>query len=227
MLGFCVNSGPSYIIIAVGSGILRSKLMGLILFLTNIIACIIILLFSINKIEINKKEQNNLFILSDELVSATYDASCSMISICSFIIFFSSLSGTINGIFTSHNNILIKFTNLVLEVTNGIINAEGNVLIISFLLGFSGLCVHFQILSVCKTLKPNYLKFLFYRILHGTLSSILTLLLIKIFKIPYHVIAINTEYFVQTSKYSAIFSIALISCSIVFIASVRKNNKIL
>lgn len=227
MLGFCVNSGPSFIVIAVGAGILRSREIGFILLLANILASLMIALITFKKFEkCEKRKENNNFIFSDEFVVSTYEASNSIISVCSFIIVFSSLIGTLNGIF-NENNPILKFITLTLEITNGIIIADGNILIISFLLGFSGFCVHFQVLSVCKNLRPNYIRFFCYRLLHGLFSVLFTFLFLKLFKISYQTITIGNEYLTCFSKYSLLFSIALILCSIVFMSSIIKNYKIL
>lgn len=227
MLGFCVNSGPSFVVIAVGSGILKNEKLGLILLASNIIASIIIALLLFKTIENpDKSKQANNFIFSDEFVISTYDASKSIFNICSFIVVFSSIIGTLNAIF-NENVLIVKIITLTLEITNGILIAGNNIIVISFLLGFSGFCVHFQVLSVCKNLKPNYLRFLSFRILHGLLSAIITFALIKIFKFPIQTIAVGGEYLTEISRHSVIFSIALILCSIIFISSTRKNCKIL
>ncbi len=51
-----------------------------------------------------------------------------------------------------------------------------NIAIASFILAWSGLSVHAQILSICSPLKMNYVVFLCSRLLHGCLSASLALL---------------------------------------------------
>lgn len=226
MLGFCVNSGPSFIVIAVGSEILNDEKIGIVLLLSSILASITIALLSFKKIKTNQSiKTDDNFIFSDEFVNATFDASSSIIGICSFIIVFSSIIGTINS--TLGNNTLVTMIKLTLEITNGVLIADGNILLISFLLGFSGFCVHFQVLSTCKNLRPNYIKFLLYRILHGILSVIITYCILKIFNFSYQTISLGGEYLTDVSRFSLLFSVALIFCSVIFISSLRKNYKIL
>lgn len=227
MLGYCVNSGPSFIIIAVGSGVLNRSELGFLLLVSNILTSIIIAIAVSRKIGNYKKRNEHItknFVLADELVSATYEAANAMIGICSFIIIFSSFISTLESIF-SVKTVLLKHITLLLEITNGIVLAEGNILLISFLLGFSGICVHLQVLSMCVTLRPNYIKFLFIRITHGILSAFITYLLLKITKLPLQTIALGNEYLALGTRYSAVFSFALIICATVFIASIRKNYK--
>lgn len=226
MLGYCVNSGPSFIIIAVGAGILRSYKLGLVLFSANIITCII-LAITLSKFKNEQKHQIQSTALetpfSDIFVSATYDATQSMISICAFVILFSSVSELIDNIFP--DNLFKMIINSLLEVTSGIAYSDKNIYTISFLLGFSGFCVHFQVLSMCKTLKPSYIKFLLFRLSHGVLSVILTHTIIKTFKISLPTISASRDFTFVISEYSTVFSIALLLLSVAFMISLRKSCK--
>ena len=92
MLGYCVNPGPSFIIIAVGSGMLSSVKIGCVLFISCILGSTTIALFSKRTyandgLNVVKSHTTNF---SDKFVSATYEGIQAMISICAFIILFSS-----------------------------------------------------------------------------------------------------------------------------------------
>lgn len=221
MLGYCVNSGPSFIIIFVGSSVLKSKLLGFVLLLSNLLSSIIIFLIyrklekSDDKIVKGKIE---ILHFSDSFVKATYDAAYSMIGICAFVVLFSSIIGTITEIFSFE---IIKPLTMILEVSNGIIQAKGDVLMISFLLGFAGFSVHFQILSLCNKLRPNYMLFLFSRVFHGLLSTGITYLIIKSFKISIPTLLPNT-YSVTVSEKTLLFSLFLMLTSIIFMVSISK-----
>ena len=227
MLGYCVNSGPSFIIIAVGAGILNSYLLGIILFISSLIGSIVLALI-LSQFQTREERQytnlkNKFTTISDMFVSATYDSAQSMISVCAFVVLFSSIIGVINTVLPSGslNSIIIS----VLEVTNAISNSNKNIYLISFLLGFSGLSVHFQVLSMCKKVKPNYLFFLILRICHGVVSSVTTKIIVMIFKINVQTIAQNNDFSFMLSEYSVIFSILLLVLSIAFMASFSKSYK--
>ncbi|MCJ7839535.1 sporulation integral membrane protein YlbJ [Lederbergia sp. NSJ-179] len=64
--------------------------------------------------------------------------------------------------------------------------------IVSFILGFSGLSVHAQVASILADTDIGYKPFFFARILHGFLSSIFTVLLWKPFSHYFHIQAIET-----------------------------------
>ena len=221
MLGYCVNSGPSFIIIFVGNGVLKSRTLGFVLLLSNLLSSLIIFLIyrRLEKSEYTyDKGKIEILNFSDSFVKSTYDAAYSMIGICAFVVLFSSIIGTVTEIFCGSN---IKQLTMILEVSNGIIQAKGNILIISFLLGFAGISVHFQILSLCNKLKPNYMRFLFSRIFHGLLSAGITFLIIKCFKIRIPTL-LPTVYSVTVSEKTLLFSLFLMLTSIIFMVSISK-----
>lgn len=226
MLGYCVNSGPSFILIAVGAGILGSYKLGLVLFSANLLACIILALILSCFIKPQKKTKQTKISdvpFSDMFVTATYDATQAMISICAFVVLFSSALGLIDTVIP--NSLFKKTVTSLLEVTSGIAYSDKNIYTISFLLGFSGFCVHFQVLAMCKTLKPSYLKFLSLRMAHGALSVLLTHAIIKVFKISLPAISANRDFTLAVSEYSTAFSIALLALSVAFMVSLRKSCK--
>lgn len=226
MLYFCVNSGPTYIIIAIGTGLIGNRSAGIILFFANLLSATTLGLLSFknlkpeNKTKISKIE-NKPF--SDLFVDSTYDATQTMIGICAFVVLFSSILGLINEIIP---NSMVKTEILSLfEITNGIANSDKNIYQIAFLIGFAGFCVHFQVLSVCKKLKPGYLKFLISRTVQGGLCSLYTYLLLKIFGLSLPAIAPERNFSAVGSEYSPIFSVALILLSILFMMSMKKSYK--
>lgn len=226
LLSCCINSGPSYIILAVGTGILSSKDLGYLLFASSLTASVLIAIFvgflyKNDGVVNNKLSKIKDLNISDIFVDATYEATSSMIKICSFIVLFSAIQGLIDEIITNKHikSAIIFFS----EITNSIISGNKNIFAISFLLGFAGLCVHLQIIAICKDLKIKYLRFLIFRILHGTLSAVITYLLVKLFRIT--IPAISQGISMQPTSYSVLFSVALLFCAVVFMGSVHNNLK--
>ncbi|MEG2235283.1 MAG: hypothetical protein RR144_02450 [Clostridia bacterium] len=54
-----------------------------------------------------------------------------------------------------------------------------SILITSFLLGFSGISIIFQIKSTLKNLKISFKKLIIFKLLHGILSVIIAYILLK------------------------------------------------
>ena len=89
LLCYCVNAGPAFIILAVGSGILNSKKLGIILFFSHIFASFILALLSKKRIKSNhyipQKTELNII---DSFVLSVSESANATISICSFIVVF-------------------------------------------------------------------------------------------------------------------------------------------
>lgn len=226
MLGYCVNSAPSFIIITVGSGIIQNVKIGYILFIANVLSSLVIFLFS-NLLKekvntINSFKMDNIP-FSEVFVKCTYDATNSMLGICGFVILFSTIISIIDCLFTA-GTVKNLFLSL-LEITNGVLMLK-NIYAIAFIIGFSGICVHFQIFSMCKKLRPNYIRFLMFRILHGFLMMVIVKISSKIFNISLNTLSMNTNYTPNFSQTSVIFGILLIALSVFFIISVRQCNNI-
>ena len=221
MLCYCLNSAPAFIVSSVGIGILSNIRVGFIFLLSNFLSSVILMLITIpfkDKTENTKLkicEQNSF---SDIFVKSTYDASNTMLSICGFIVLFSAIIEILKSILDDINP-LLSF----IEITNGIVLAEGSVYLIAFLIGFAGFCVHFQVLSICKTLKPRYILILITKIIHGFLMVVFSKIFIKIFNITVYTSSMAAKQIYKFSEISVCFGIAFICLSVLFIVSVSKE----
>lgn len=222
MINYCVNAGPAFIILAVGSGILNSKTLGYILFVSHILSSFVLAIFSKKYIKPQKNNQpkTNLNIMDNFVLSVSGSAS-STLSICSFIILFSVILNYIN--FYSQNFSFLKNIVYLLEVTNAVTQIK-NVILISFLLGFGGICVWFQVFSMARNFKINYLLFILFRFIQGILSSGFTYIFLKVFKISAPTLSngINAFYTFTGSTYPVAFS--LICMGIILIISLYTKN---
>ena len=225
MLNFCVNAGPAFIIGAVGNGIIGSKILGFILFISHISSSLILALFlREKKIKQPFKTQKNTArqSISDSFVSSVAESSSATLSICSFIILFSVIASYTD--YFSQSIPLIKYISPFLEVTNAV-SKTGNIYFISFLLGFSGICIWCQILSLGKSIKIRLLKFSIFRIIHGLLSSFITWLLIKIFRITVPCFS-NSVGFSSKLYYSTpALSISLFILTVIFIITLMTKKR--
>lgn len=222
MLNFCVNAGPAFIILAVGGGILNSKKLGYVLFFSHILSSLF--LFAISKKHTNQKQTDNNKTnvnVIENFVSSVSESAAATLSICSFIVVFSVILNYLN--FYSNRFEIFKKLRLLIEVTNAISQTK-NIIFISFLLGFSGICVWFQVFSQVKNFKIHYFKFILFRILHGLLSGALTFLFLKFFKIsvPTFSNGINAHYNLTNSDTAV--ALSLIIMGIVFIISLYHKN---
>lgn len=224
MLTYCVNAGPAFIVSIVSLNF-GYKIIGYILFFTHIASSILIALLcskSLKKekiIIINNKINNNTFF--ENLILSVADASRAMLQICGFIIVFTVINAYLDLFL--NNMPIIRYVSYFTEITTAI-SKTNNVYFISFLLGFSGLCIWCQIFAITNNIKINLFKFIISRILHGSISVILTKIAFYFFKIK--ISTFSNEIYIKSSFiYSNIsVTISLVVLMIVFLIFIYTKN---
>lgn len=222
MLNYCVNAGPAFVILAVGGGIIGSKTVGYILLCAHILSSFFLSFFFGLFLKDEKTacipEKNNTNI-ADNFVNSVSEAASAVFSICAYVILFSTVISYIDRY--SGKLTFLKYLSPLLEVTNAVSHTR-NILIIAFLLGFAGLCIWSQIISVGRLLKINYPLFALSRIAHGLLSAGITAILLKIFHIP-----LTTSGAVRFApSYSTVtLSVSMLCMVIILIITLYTKNK--
>ncbi len=178
-LTFSINAGPSFIITAVGVGSLDSASDGRRLLFSHLLATFIMAfavkflpdrLFS--KSADNPTEKTfpkaSALCVSDALVQSVSDAGRTMLTVCTFVVFFSGVGGMLSILPNGISNTAIQ----ILEVTVGVQNCTRSQLpLVAFLLGFGGFSVIFQIKAAAGKLKPPLTMLILSRLIHGMISS--------------------------------------------------------
>ena len=222
MLNYCVNAGPAFIVLAVGGGILGSKKIGYLLLLAHIISSLILSLVFGHFIKNDNTDSENTaesFSPADNFVVSVCEAASAIFSVCAYVILFSTVNEYMNCL--SEKISVLKYISPLLEVTNAVTGMR-NIVIIAFLLGFAGVSVWCQILSMGKLIKINFAVFTLSRTAHGVLSAVITALLLKVFGIAVTVSA-SVKY---TPTYNGIvLSLSMLSMVIVLIISLFSKKK--
>lgn len=183
MLNYCVNAGPAFVVLAVGEGIIGSKSVGYIMLAAHIISSLILSVFFGLFIKDDKEKsivKAEDLGSADNFVASVSESAAAVFSVCAYVVFFSTVTKYIS--FYTDKISLLKYILPLLEVTNAVSKTK-NIIIISFLLGFAGISIWCQIISVGRLIKLNLGVFALSRIVHGLFSSVLCALLLKIFGI--------------------------------------------
>lgn len=216
---FCVNGGPAFIIISLSNQI--NKNIAIIIFISHLLSSIILMKiysrFLENKNSMAFKVDNISF--SDNFVSSVSGACETLITISAFIVAFSVLISYYDYYFKGFKNLKFLF-----EISYTVSNFN-NPYLLSFAFGFGGLCVWLQIISVTKDIKISLIPFAVSRVLHGTLSVIITYLTVKIFKIDLETISNNINFSLKGTYNGIFLSISMLFMVILLIIEV-KNKKI-
>ena len=198
LIVFCNNSGPSFIIGAAGVGVFKSSVIGLFLYAVHILAAFLGgIMFAPNSVEkyAEPKTVRSSASFAAAFTGAVKTSVTACLSICGFIIAFSVLAGILEkaGAFAAAAKMLsavfgmeLLWSNAlfcgILELGTGIGAMSGlsvspiNLALAAFILGWGGISVHFQTLSVIGGTDIKTARYIIGRFVIALMGSALALL---------------------------------------------------
>ena len=224
-----ISSGPGFVINYVGVGLLGNKKAGVILLVSQIVSFIFVAIIvgRFVKADTQTTKNSSFFIErknGGSLVEAVESGCNATINMCAMVIIFSAIIAITDTVFYKYP-VLCDAITCVLEVTTACnrICTRYPLHIVSFCIGFSGLCVHFQIHSALKELKVSNSLFFLFRIIQGIISGCTTYILLILFPVA-------SQTFSSVEKASGTFKaplwgcVALMITAVCFLNSVSKVN---
>ena len=188
----CFSNNPSsaFVISAVGTTLFGCRKFGVVLYFITVLTAVMIgvgqNIFCPARKESTRsvKQKNNnenagrgIAIFS----RAVNGAALSMLSVCAFVVFFSTFTGTLGGLVSylglgdSVSALIFSF----FELTSGAAAAACTrpigtaVLIAALAVGWSGLSVHFQVISICDGLDISLGRYFFSKLVQAALNLLL------------------------------------------------------
>lgn len=197
MMLFCVNPGVAFVVTFLGGAVLHSFQAGWRLFAAVTAAGVLLgALSSLGRPLPGPGLPERASPPGSALPRAVTGASKSVLQMCACIVLFAAFSAvlTASGIFGACGGLLARATPLtgpeasaalsfLLEVTRGVGAAadfQVGPAFFAFGLAFGGLCVHLQLFSFFKKFPVKKGKFFLFRFLHGVLSALAYIILIKL-----------------------------------------------
>lgn len=177
MMCFCVNAGPSFVITAVGVGFLQNAQAGAILFASQITSFLIMGIlsgiFSGTKEEARSRQKKKPPVgTAQALIESASDAAYSTLMMCCLVILFAAMINLLRMAVKAPK--LSVVLSALLEVTGGCADLSrfgAPLWVIAFAIGWSGVCVHFQVLSCLGGLQIRKMRFVLCRLLQGAISA--------------------------------------------------------
>lgn len=243
MLGYCYMGGPAFFIGVAGLKIYGSIEAGIVIFVSIFMANIITMFFFSVKNEFPQKSKEKIVLsfCMDKITECISSAGKSIASICSAIVFFSSVIAVLDasGIIAAFSQLISKVTSISLDTCNIFIKSMLEISCISnvpadiefmptvtAILSFGGLCVIMQIDGIISN-KLSTNNFLFCRIITMILSYFCCKILILIFDISNYiqVYAVSGKLIRQDSPIPSLF---LLIMTILLLSKnfIEKNKKI-
>ncbi len=193
---FTVGAGPGFLINYVGLSVYGSSTLGWIMLASQVLTVILTgvavkFLYRNKNDYISDKEYcSPPRAFGDALIASTRDACTSMAGICALVVLFSSFSGIVNSFISDADARFI--IGALLEVTTAVsaANQRFGAVGTAFAVGFGGLCVHAQILSVLGEAHVNKGLFFLFRIISGALTALFTKLGMLLFLVDSQVFSV-------------------------------------
>lgn len=187
MLCFCVNAGPSFLISAVGAGLLGNLQSGLLLLCCQWISALTIGFLLGQKHPLPTADSNPVGEhrgrpFSAALVHGVQSGINGMLSVIAYVLLFSAVL-EIFAVFAGTDGYLLSWIAGFMEVTTGCIHAaaQKDLVLIGFFVSFSGFSVFFQAISFFKGVVPSFVPFFLSRLAHGAITAIFVKIGISLF----------------------------------------------
>lgn len=185
LLSFCNNSGPLFIIGSIGTAIYSKPIYGVVLYLIHIISSVIVGIifrgYGKNRHSSPPTRINTNELSIPQTVTVSLDtASKNILTVCFSIIFFSAIARTLFELLPLTPTLdaivsgLCEFSTGVLKVSGLDSNIAQKLVLTSLIVGFSGLSVHLQVMSVTADAGLSLTPYILGKSLHGIISAILT-----------------------------------------------------
>lgn len=207
MLAFCNNSGPAFILGVVGAGVFGSGTVGLLLYLTHLLASLLVgILFRFYKPQEgpqtrrSRGPQFQAASFPKAFTQSIMGAMQSTLNICAFILFFTVflrilahagilklLGGLLSALLAPLGmdqtwaerllTGLVEVSSGVSSLTDG--TMSGRLSMAAFMLGWAGVSVHCQVLAFLGDSGLSVRTYVSGKLLHGGLSALLANLIFR------------------------------------------------
>lgn len=181
MLGFCNNSGPLFVIGAVGSAMLKSHSIGVMLYVIHLLSAVVTgVIFGMFKKYRRDENQTEIHIesLGDILTKSVEDSVKTILNVCGYVVFFALLCAMMENAFITS----------ILEVTMGAKNIialgldeKSMLILLSGVIGFGGICVAFQVQSEVGSVGLSLKFYILGKMLQAIVSMLITFLYLNLF----------------------------------------------
>lgn len=249
MMMFCVCSGPAFLITAIGAVMLHNTQVGVILYISQALSCIILGICTGIFSRIRKKTFQNTVhnekniddspSVISAVIEAASDGAASIISMTALVVIFSLLLNTLtdSGIlgmlisFMQGCGISVQVSKVIvpvlLEVTTACTEVKAAALPVwwfSAAVGFGGICVHMQIFELLRNIPIKRGIYMLFRTVNAVLSTLIAFLIFQIYSPSTNVFSVFGGNEAEVSASTLAGSIALVIMCAVFLLTMKKKE---
>ena len=195
LLCFCNGPSPAFLIGGIGASMFGSREFGIMLFVSELISCVAVgVLFRwlggkrMGGERLVACTNEKRLGIAEHITLAVSESAKSMILVCAFIIFFSAFGGIVGKCLLSFgaSRSVSALVLGILELTGGALAASelappASCLLVAAIVGWSGLSVHFQFVSICSEHKIRLGHYFAARICRAAIDCALVALGLRLF----------------------------------------------
>ena len=191
---FCNNPGSAFVISAVGASLFGNKNVGVLLYASVILSSVAV--GAVGRLFLPKHKKVRLTItpsfrqkpITSRITDAIRSSALSMLTVCAYVLFFSALVGCIGALLERFS--LPRCVRALIfgffELSSGVNAASGEneammaMTLCALFLGWSGLSVHLQVMSVCSGRGISFKPYLIAKAAQGLICATITLLSLRL-----------------------------------------------
>ena len=200
LLTFANNPSSAFIISAVGLSLFGCRKIGILLYASILLSSFLVGVAQ-NIIFRNLNTQADIILpapksakpkaFAGDFTEAVTSSAFGLLRICAFVVFFSAVMGVFSSALSS-SEIPYALRALLFgffELTGGMAEAallspsEMGIILAAFIGGWSGISVHFQIMSLCAGRNISFKPYFVAKLCQGILSAVIVKLFLMLFKV--------------------------------------------
>jgi sporulation integral membrane protein YlbJ len=193
---FCNNPGAAFVISAVGTSLFKSFRLGVMLYCCVILSALTVGIFC-RLFNVKNATASYTFVTTfqkprrsivEHFTSAVQSSALSMLTVCAYVSFFSSFIGCLGVVLESFgaSKTLTALTFGFFEISSGVgvmseLAPHSAILLCAAVLGWSGLSVHFQIMTVAAGRGISFKPYFIAKSAQGIVCAMFMAVAMKLF----------------------------------------------
>lgn len=187
LMCFCNNPSSAFLISAVGVSLYANRRAGLVFYLVTLSSALIlgvgarILFGRVDSRSVVSRPERPPVPGLDSFTGAVSDAATGMLTVCAYVVFFSAIMGCLGRLVTQLGcpAALGALLYGAVELSGGVSASAAlgtgplGVCLTAFIIGWSGLSVHFQIMSLCRGRGLCFRGYFVAKMCQGTLNALI------------------------------------------------------
>lgn len=231
MTAFCYCVSPVFAVNIIGYGVYGSVEAGVTVYISNVLACFVLAIFTAGRINRESTEINSVNTEKYNpkgLIFCINSSSNALLTICAVIICFNSVMSVINSLLMEFGIVPHEIVSGFFEISNLTKITTPSPLYLPFfslISSFGGVCVLFQTVALAGN---NFsMKYFFIgRIICGVLSALFTYIIMSFWEISAGTSTETASYTYIFNQNKTVVLLLIAMCAIIFIKSEKFFKKV-